>query len=114
MLGNGSETLCGNRDRTSLSRFQEIYVGVNVLNFGKEAFWIFSKSFRFSNKTATALCWGTVAKQFAIIETDRALVVFTKFMLVPMCSILEKELFEFFLSLLGFPAKLLLRYVGAR
>ena len=41
MLGNGSETLCGNRDRTSLSRFQENFVGVKVLNFGKGAFWNF-------------------------------------------------------------------------
>ena len=80
MLGHGSETVRGNRDRSSLSRFQEIYVGANVLNFGKGAFWIFSKSFRFSSKTATALCWGTVAKQFALIKTDRALVVFKKFM----------------------------------
>ena len=80
----------------------------------KELFEFFSKSFRFTSKIATALCWGTVAKHFAVIETDRALVVFKKFMLVPMCSILEKELFEFFLSLLGLPAKLLLRYVGAR
>ena len=73
MLGHGSETVRGNRDRSSLSRFQEIYVGANVLNFGKGAFWIFSKSFRFSSKTATALCWGTVAKQFALIKTDRDL-----------------------------------------
>ena len=37
----------------------------------------FSKSFRFTSKTATALCWGTVSKQFAVSETDRktALVV---------------------------------------
>ena len=62
----------------------------------------FSKSFRFSSKTATALRWGTVAKQFALIKTDRALVVFKKFMLVPMCSNLEKELFEFFFSHLGY------------
>ena len=55
----------------------------------------FSKSFRLTSKTASALCWGTVAKHFAVIETERALVVFKKFMLVPMCSILEKELFEF-------------------
>ena len=167
--GTVAKHYCGNRDRTSLSRFQEIYVGANVLNFGKGAFWIFSKSvkftsktatalcwgtvakhfavieteralvvfkkfyvganvlnfgkgafwifsnsFRFTRKTATALCWGTASKQFAVSETDRALVVFKKFMLVPMWSILDKKHFEFFLSLLGFPAKLLLRYVGAR
>ena len=86
-----------------------------MLNFGKGAFGIFLKSFRFSSKTATALCWGTASKQSAVSETDRALVVFKKFMLVPPCSTLEKELFEFFLSLLGLPAtELLLRYVGAR
>ena len=65
MLGHGSETVCGNRDRSSLSRFQEIYVGANVLDFEKGVFFlnffsksfrIFSKSFRFSSKTATALC----------------------------------------------------------
>ena len=36
--GTVAKHYCGNRDRTSLSRFQEIYVGVNVLNFGKGAF----------------------------------------------------------------------------
>ena len=99
----------------ALSRFQEIYVGVNVLNFGKEAFWIFSKSFRFTSKICYFVMLGyMVAKQIAVKETERALVVFKKFMLVPMWSILEKEHFEFFRSLLGFTAKLLLRYVGAR
>ena len=110
MLGNGSETVWGNRDRTSLSRFQEIYVGANVFNFGKGAFEFFlsllglpanlplvgipkhfaqdrsalvvfsrnsnvlkkgtnfSKSFRFSSKTATALCWGT---ETVCINKDR-------------------------------------------
>ena len=42
---------------------------------------------------------GNGSETFAVKETDRVLVVFKKFMLVPMCSILEKELFEFFLSL---------------
>ena len=95
MLGNGSETLCGNRDRTSSVVFKKFMLVPMCSILEKELFEFFLSLFRFSSKTATALCWGTVVKQFALIKTDRALVVFTKFMLVPMCSILAKELFNF-------------------
>ena len=47
----------------AFSRFQEIYVGANVLNFGKRSFFEFFLSlFRFTSKTATALYWGTASK----------------------------------------------------
>ena len=71
----------------------------------KELFEFFLSLFRFSSKTATALCWGTVAKHFAVIETDRALVVFKKFMLVPMCSILKRSFLNFFLKSFRFTSK---------
>ena len=71
---------------------------VPMCSIWKRSFLNFSSLLGFPAKTATALCWSTVAKQFALIKTDRALVVFKKFMLVPMCSTLEKELLNFFKS----------------
>ena len=44
MLGHGSETVCGFKKfmfhpiETDRALVQEIYVGANVINFGKEAF----------------------------------------------------------------------------
>ena len=37
----------------------------------KELFEFFSKSFRFTSKTATALCWGTEKELFAV-KRDRS------------------------------------------